>query len=831
MIGVAMSFIHSLEKPQYGPAKYSLPVFLCLLFGWAGLARAELDFVAISGNTTGGFPNSVVSADLNGDGFPDLATANGSGDTVSVLLGKGGGSFQAKVDYAVGGQPYTVAAADLNGDGHPDLVTTKLDDGALSVLFGNGDGGFQAKVDHPVGNSPTSVVAADLNGDGQLDLAAANQVDNTVSVLLGNGDGGFQAKVDYPVGASPTAMAAADLDGDGQTDLATAGFFNTVSVLRGKGDGSFQAKADYPIGTSAMSVLAADLDGDGHPDLATANPGDSTFSVLLGKGDGSFQPKVDYPAGNFPISVAAADLNGDGHMDLAAANFGKTGIPDGEYDTVSVLLGQGDGSFQAKLDFGVGNAPTRIVLEDLNGDGRPELIAANSRSDTVSVLLNQSTPWAVVSIGLPAPFGDQFIGTSSLPQPITLGNAKDAAYDIRSIATTGDFAVVSHDCGTSLAAGATCTLNVAFTPTAAGERGGVLIITETTGKPLSASLGGTGVEPPPAPKPILSQSLSFGDQTVGSTSAAQAMTLANTGNAAYEIQSIATTGDFAVSHDCGTSLAAGATCTLNVAFTPTAAGERTGVLTVTGVLGSPLTASLGGTGIQTLSVLDAGLSQPAPFGEQEVDTTSEPQSITLSNTGDAPYGLQSIATTGDFAVTHDCGTSLAAGATCTLNVTFSPTVTGIRTGTLTVTGSSGEPLTAGLVGAGVAPGTAQVVPVYSIAADLSLKIASRKSVKLGKTLAYTIKLKNKSTTKVPEVLLAATLAEGATYRKVPPFCGVTGQKLACRWSFLGGKKLKTFNVKVIPGTQGTLAFSAEVEGEANDSNLANNKVEVATTVK
>jgi hypothetical protein len=150
----------------------------------ASFARSAPSFAPARSYPTGSFPRSVATGDLNGDGKPELATANFGASSVSVLLNRGDGSFQAKLDNATGLGPASVAIGDLNGDGKPDLATGNPDEYAVSVLVNRGDGGFQAKLDYATGRGPASVAIGDLNGDDKPDLATANSDDETVSVLL-----------------------------------------------------------------------------------------------------------------------------------------------------------------------------------------------------------------------------------------------------------------------------------------------------------------------------------------------------------------------------------------------------------------------------------------------------------------------------------------------------------------------------------------------------------------------------------------------------------------------------------------------------------------------
>ena len=348
---------------------------------------------------TGANPVGIAVGDFNGDGIPDLAVANlclsdptcQNASTVSILLGNGDGTFQMQQTYTVGQDPSYVAVGDFNGDGILDLAVTYTNGSTISVLLGNGNGTFQPQVTYAAGGSPTGIVVADFNGDGIADLAITNFIDvggsGIISVFLGNGDGTFQNMVQYGVGAFPAGIAVADFNGDGIADVAVTndgnGSGNTVSVLLGNGDGTFQQQVTYPTGTAPYGVAVGDFNGDGIADLAVTNTTDDTVGVLLGNGDGTFRQQVTYPTGATPIGIAVADFNGDGTADLAVTN--NNANP----STVGVLLGNGDGTFQPQQTYTVGSTPIGIVGADFNGDGVPDLAAANefATQPSVSVLL------------------------------------------------------------------------------------------------------------------------------------------------------------------------------------------------------------------------------------------------------------------------------------------------------------------------------------------------------------------------------------------------------------------------------------------------------------
>jgi predicted NUDIX family NTP pyrophosphohydrolase len=217
----------------------------------------------------------------------------------------------------------------------------------------------------------------------------ANQLSDNVSVLLGNGDGTFQAAVNFGAGSLPLSVAVGDFNGDGVQDLAVANELSAnVSVLLGNGDGTFQAVVNFGAGNFPSSVAVGDFNGDGAQDLAVANNSSNNVSVLLGNGDGTFTAAVNFGAGARPFSVAVGDFNGDGVQDLAVANEGTSAFfTDGN---VSVLLGNGDGTFQAAVNFGAGSNPWSVTVGDFNGDGAQDLAVANHHSANVSVLINNT---------------------------------------------------------------------------------------------------------------------------------------------------------------------------------------------------------------------------------------------------------------------------------------------------------------------------------------------------------------------------------------------------------------------------------------------------------
>ena len=260
---------------------------------------------------TGSTPDSVATADFNGDGKLDLSVVNFGDNTVSILLGNGDGTFQAQVDYATATDPSWVAVGDFNKDGKMDLTVANGTDSSgnmVSVLLGNGDGTFQARVDYQAGRGSfpaNSVALGDFNRDGNLDVAVGNYgpdfLTGSVSILLGNGDGTFQAHMDYLAGINPIGVLVGDFNRDNNLDLAVPNNNgDTVSILLGNGDGSFET-AVYNVAAGPRVGLIADFNSDGNLDLALAALVTNNLSILLGNGDGTFQTHVDYPAGTYPL--------------------------------------------------------------------------------------------------------------------------------------------------------------------------------------------------------------------------------------------------------------------------------------------------------------------------------------------------------------------------------------------------------------------------------------------------------------------------------------------------------------------------------------------------
>lgn len=438
-------------------------------------------------------------------------------------------------------------------------------------------------------------------------------------------------------------------------------------------------------GNPAIGAFAPAGGGGGSP-APQASPTSLPFSNVLINTDSAVQTSTLTNTGTAAYSITSETISDPNFLfgGVGTCSNGQVIAP-GQSCTVSVKFHPlSTGAKSGTLN--VGTSATPLVIS-LTGTGTAPIVSLSPSSLT---------------------FASQTLGTTSAIQGVTLTNTGTGALTISAIALAGTNPTQftqSNTCGASVAAGASCSFSVTFKPTTLGAQSASITITDNaTGSPQSIPLTGTGAG---TPNPQLSPaSLNYSPQLVGTSSSSQPAILTNNGTAPLTINSITTSGDYSQTNNCASPLAVSASCTINVIFTPTAPGSRFGSLVIsTNAPGSPSTAALNGSGIQgAIALAPTSLT----FAVLNTGSTSAGQVIAISNPGTATVTLSSVALSGanaaDFGLVNGCGATLTAGASCNATITFSPSATGSRTASLTVTDSApGSPHQAPLTGTGTAP--------------------------------------------------------------------------------------------------------------------------------
>jgi hypothetical protein len=366
-------------------------------------------FLAPVSYKLGGHPAQVAVGDLNHDGRRDVVVSLQNSNYVVVMLGDGTGALGAPA-YYIAYASLSLQVADVNNDGNADVVVGGRGDSPGAVLLGKGDGTLQPKIPFGTGGISTLDAVADFDHDGKLDLALTyGEGAQPVGILRGNGDGTFQAPVFYGSGMAQGHLRAGDLNGDGWADLVlTDGPSNALGVFLNRGDGTFQAPQSVPACNSPGQVEVGDLNKDGRLDVAvTCNIG--TVGLFLGNGDGTFEPHQDFPTGNWPGWIVVGDFNRDRKPDVATSSSVQSD------PFVSVLLGNGNGTFKAPAEFQASGSGFGFTAADLNNDRYPDLVVATDTPSTVDVLMNDGN-WTA-PVPPPGP-GRQAVTIAVTPAPV-----------------------------------------------------------------------------------------------------------------------------------------------------------------------------------------------------------------------------------------------------------------------------------------------------------------------------------------------------------------------------------------------------------------------------
>ncbi len=511
---------------------------------------------------------------------------------------------------------------------------------------------------------------------------------------------------------------------------------NSISVT-GTHAGDFSQSSNCPVSPVTLAVNASCTisvtftpSGAGSSSASlsiTDNASGSPQSVSLSGTGASPAPAVSF--GPASLSFGPQDLGttsgsrsttltNSGTVALAISSIGITGANASDFSqssncpvSPSTLASGASCTVSITFSPSAGGSRTASLSVGDNAAGSPQSVALSGAGNAPAVTVSP------VSVS----FAGQTMGTTSGTQTVTLTNSGSAALAISSIGITGtnasDFAQSSNcpvpPSPSTLAAGASCTVSVTFTPTATGSRSASLTIADNApGSPQSLGLSGTGMPPAPAVR-LTPSSLAFGSQQVGTTSTTQTSTVQNTGTAPLNISGISvggsSPGDYAESDNCPVApatLATGATCVISVSFSPVATGSRTASVAIADdAAGSPQSLPLTGTGTAPAVTLTP---TSLAFGSQKVGSTSAAQTTTLKNSGTAPLAIAGLSVNGanaaDYSQSSNCPqgpVTLAAGASCTISVTFTPSATGSRTANVSIAdNASGSPQTVALNGSG-----------------------------------------------------------------------------------------------------------------------------------
>ena len=704
-----------------------------------------------------------VSIPNNVTANPLLVSLTGSGTTLSIsptslIFGdQGVGTTSAAQPVTMtntGAGAVTIIGIDPSGDfTQNNTCGNSLAAGAscvISVTFAPTAIGIRTGTITITDNDLTSPQVITLTGHGTAAIAAVSPA--TLSFGDQGGTGPAQTVTLSNNGNAPLAISSISVTGAfsqtntcGSTLVAGASCLisvNFVPSVPGAATGLLTI-----TDSASGSPRTVALSGNGVVPAVSLAPTSLTFASQPVPTTSDAQTVVLTNTGNATLNlVTPAVVTGVNSADFAATD---NCFP-------SVLAGA---TCAIRVTFTPSAAGTRLAAVTITDDAgnSPQTIALSGTG-----VIAPAVTLAPTSLSFP----DTKVAVTSAPLTVTLTNSGSATLLISTIATTGDF-TKSDACGSSIAVGGNCVISVTFTPAAVGNRYGTLTISDNaTGSPHVVQLAGNGL---PAPLVSLAPtSLTFATRPVNTPSAAQSVVLTNSGTATLNITSIAPTGtnsgDFAVaSSSCGLTLAASASCTVNVTFTPTAAGTRVGSLTVIDdAAGSPHNVALSGSGVLAPAVTLVPTS--LTFAGQRQGTTSAAQTVTLTNSGSAALNVTNIVASGDFAQTNTCGSTVAAGANCTISVTFTPTATGNRYGSVTITdNASDSPQTIPLAGSGLAAPIVNLAPTsLTFASQPVNSTSSGQTVVLANTGSATLNIASITITGVNNGDFARTTTCGAT---------------------------------------------------------------------
>jgi flagellin-like hook-associated protein FlgL len=374
------------------------------------------------------FNRIVTNTEFNGQKLLNLSVASfliqgsyGTNGGLSFGLGdelaenRGTDTLQTAVDNSTGFQPWGITAADFNGDGKLDIVSSNYGPSTLNIFLGQGDGTFDNSAEIWAGSVNWGITSGDLNLDGKADLVVADFY-NGANVFLGNGNGTFADCIGNGTPSRPYACTVGDVNHDGKPDIVTGDYQNEVTVILGAGNGSGASTASFKTRAgNQYSVALGDLNNDNNLDIVTSG----TTTVLLGNGDGTFNSQTNWTSGTSSYALALGDVNSDGILDMVS----------GSAANATVFIGNGNGTFNAKITYAAGAAVTSIALGDMNGDSTLDLVSASNNA--VSLLLGNTDGTFSAA--------KSFVSGSSMPKTVLLGDLnQDNVLDVAASGYTTD---------------------------------------------------------------------------------------------------------------------------------------------------------------------------------------------------------------------------------------------------------------------------------------------------------------------------------------------------------------------------------------------------------
>jgi sugar lactone lactonase YvrE len=653
----------------------------------ATLTPSLLTYASVAGVTsasqnatlknTGQLPIAVGSTDFNGYNPTDFAVSSTTCPTGSATLAVGSSctysitftppaasSYQAGFQACVSTSSYgCLTSITVQGTGTASATATLLPNPLAfgSVIVGQTSATMSATLSNTSSTTAMTLTSFGITGTNAADFAVSTGTNACGSTLAAN-----SSCIVY-VTFTP----------------ASATSFSAQLSVADSATGSPQTAALTGTGTAAAVPIA------------TLNPPQLSYPNTIIGSSSAAQTFTITNTGSGTLSVTSIALGGATPGDFTTSNNCITPLAAGAFCTVSVTFTPG-----------FPRLSLASVLVTDNASGSPQSVVITGTGIA-------ATPQATLSA--PATFAATTVGSSAPTQVIALANPGNATLTITSIVISGTNAssFSTTTCGTTLAASATCLITIGFTPTAAGPLTATLTVTDnaTAGSTQAVTLNGTGTAVLVPLATLSPTTLTFPSTTVGVAATSLPITLSNPGTAALTITSISvtnTSAGFGEANTCGSSLAAGASCTITVSFTPTAAGALAGSISVTdNATGSPQTVSLTGTGAAVLVPLATLAPTTLTFPSTTVGTSATSLPITLSNPGTAALAISNITITGtnatSFGQTNSCSASLAAGASCTITVSFTPTAAGALAASISVVdNATGSPQSVAITGSGAA---------------------------------------------------------------------------------------------------------------------------------